>query len=134
MHSSKTLESLATQSLHNEELLIAVRSRLPDPLCDHCLAALLSNDKLSLFVDSPAWSARARFLKEPLQRDLRPLGISFAQLVIKVFRPSLPRALPKGHRPLLSSKTANLLRISASGISDPRLREALLRLASHTGG
>lgn len=131
MRSDKSLESLAIQSRQNDELLIAVRSRLPDPLCDHCLAAVLADNILTLFVDSPAWTARARFLKEPLQQDLQPLGISFAQLKIKILPPSNPKKAPRHPCPGISPENATLLSQSALGIEEPQLRQSLLRLASH---
>lgn len=134
LRSNETLESLSLRSRNHEELLISVRSRLPDPIGDHCLAAVLSEGVLTLYVDSPAWATHARFLKEPLQRDLHPLGISFAQLKIKVFRPFYRST--RHHRPslVLSPENASLLKLGASGVSDPQLAEALLRLAERAGG
>ena len=133
LNAGSLLKTLAARSSRDEQLLIAVRTRLPDPLCVLCIGAVLSEKSLTLFVDSPSWAGRLRFLKEQLQSDLAPLGVTFHQLRVKVYHaPQHKPAGPTHHRASsLSNDNALLIRQSAESVSDQQLRDALLRLSTH---
>ena len=125
------MKNLVDRAQINEHLLLLVRTRLPDPLCNHCVGAVLFNQHLTLFVDSPSWITRLRFLQESLKQDLAPAGISFQQMRVKAYH-ALRHNKPAPYSPAsLSSNNALLMRQNAKSIEDPLLRDALLRLSSH---
>ena len=129
--SSNALEQLVSSARHNDQLLVSVRSRLPDPLGDHCVGALLSNQNLTLFVDSPTWTTRLRFLAEELKQQLAPLNIFFHQLKVKTVHPHLRHKI-QSYRPAeLSDENAALIKQCAETVSEPGLRAALSRLGNH---
>lgn len=132
LQASETLRQLLQQSREQLELLQLVRSRLPDPLCDHCRSAALHGTELHLTVDSPAWAGRLRFMQGTLQQALRQVGIPISTLKVAT-NPGDP--LPKRrHRPplgTLSPNIAEMIRQSAAATADPALRDALSRLSGH---
>ena len=127
----KTLKSLISQSDDNELLLQSVRSRLPDPLCDHCVGAVLDRNTLILFVDSSIWATRLRFLQNKLKTDLSPLKIRYSNLKVKVFHPTGKVLNPRHPQTPLNRVNAEIIGQCAATTSDEQLREALLRLAEH---
>ena len=128
----KTLKNLICQSGDNELLLQSVRSRLPDPLCDHCVGAVLDQKNLILFVDSSIWATRLRFLQNKLKVDLAPLKVHFTNLKVKVFHPSGKATHnPRHPQAPLNRVNAEIIEHCASTTSDEQLSKALLRLAEH---
>lgn len=106
-----------------------LRAALPQPLRSHCSEARLEDGQLTLWVDSPAWATRARFL----QPQLPPAGEeSIARLRIRVRPPSVMARLETGiARRRLSATAGAHLRAAAGGFEDLRLAAALRRLALH---
>jgi hypothetical protein len=120
------------QSREQIELLQLVRSRLPDPLCDHCCAASINDKELRLQVDSPAWAGRLRFMQGVLKQALQQVGIPISTL--KVGTTPGDQSPIRRHRPPLAPLTqdnAGLIQQSAADVADPALRDALSRLAGH---
>ncbi len=123
-------------------LLGMVLSRLPDPLRAHCRDAALTAGVLTLFLDSPAWVTRARFMIEDLTRALEREGIAkvVAQVRVRSERDGMealgpkPRgtveAQPSGGGRLSQQTRAHLLG-AADGMSDPVLAEVFRRFANH---
>jgi hypothetical protein len=133
LKSDKTLQALQKQCSKFDELLTMVRTRLPDPLCDHCISATLEANQLTLYVDSPAWLHRLRFMQGTLDRDLAPMGIHFTSLRVKVLqRPSPDKQGIPRHMNALSPSTAAMLAECAATIDDTQLSDALLRLSTHS--
>ncbi|NIR28599.1 MAG: DUF721 domain-containing protein [Gammaproteobacteria bacterium] len=109
-----------------------VRQHLGTPLNRHCRLANLTPRTVVLHADSPVWSARLRYrtpdILALLRRRLKQPGLREAQ--VRVRPPAQPAPRPPA-RPRLSAGTAALLHSVAEGIEDPRLRQALRRLARH---
>ena len=109
-----------------------IRQHLGTPLNRHCRLANLTPRSVVLHADSPVWSARLRYrtpeILALLRWRLQDPGLREAQ--VRVRPPGEPPARAPG-RPRLSAGTATLLRSVAEAIEDPRLRQALLRLARH---
>ncbi|RKT43461.1 DciA family protein [Thiocapsa rosea] len=123
-------------------LLGMVLSRLPDPLRAHCRDVVLSDGILTLFLDSPAWVTRARFMIEDLTRALEREGVAkvVAQVRVRSERDGMdalgpkPRGTverqPNGGGRLTQQTRAHLLG-AAEGMSDPALAEVFRRFANN---
>ncbi|MCU7904643.1 MAG: DUF721 domain-containing protein [Candidatus Thiodiazotropha sp. (ex Epidulcina cf. delphinae)] len=113
-----------------------VRQYLPPPLDSQLKAAVLQEQTLSLFVTSPVWASRLRYLIPQLQRQLRENGLSVDRLRTRILPGGAAEpAKPKLKRRLkLSRKSGDLLRQTAASIDDRQLRDAMLRLSSHGDG
>lgn len=125
-------------------LLGMVLSRLPDPLRAHCRDAVLADGVLTLFLDSPAWVTRARFLIEDLTRALEREGVAKVITQVRVRAQddgmdtlgAKPRGAVEG-QPIggnrLTDRTRAHLLGAADGMSDPVLAEIFRRFAkNHT--
>jgi hypothetical protein len=84
---NNTLASLITQSREQEALLKQVRTLLPDPLNQHCRAAVLHDQFLILYADSSAWASRLRYFCRNLSRHLQQQGVIVQKISIRVLIP-----------------------------------------------
>jgi hypothetical protein len=123
-------------------LLGMVLSRLPHPLRSHCRDVTLDEGIITLFLDSPAWVTRARFLIEDLTRSLESAGIVKIATQVRIRAEGDTAA---GHRadPLGESvaPTSGINRLSDRAIAhllgaahvmpDPTLAEIFRRFANH---
>jgi hypothetical protein len=118
-----------------ERLLQLVRQLLPDPVGNHCLAAVMRDGQLTLLSDSSAWASRLRFASNNLLQQLRQRGMKCSRAKVKIVIQGhqAGRRRPRPARQL-SPENGKLLRTTAEHIEDRDLREALLRLSRHTGG
>ncbi|WP_462321126.1 DciA family protein [Halochromatium sp.] len=62
LRANQPIAALLDEIERREQLLSTVRQWLPVDLAKHCCQASLSADELTLFVDSPVWVDRFRFL------------------------------------------------------------------------
>jgi hypothetical protein len=108
-------------------------SLLPTPLDRHCRVANLAQDVLVLQVDAPVWLTRLRLERPRLIAALRAhpefAGVQKLQLRTAPEAATGTRPPPPRTSPVLPAAAAAQLRATASALSDPGLREALLRLA-----
>jgi len=113
-----------------EKTLGAVRGKLPDDLAGHCRQAALVGDELTLFVDSPVWVDRFRFLGAELIDALAASGIQVARYRVRVLPadPMSPAAQPRARD--ASERTEGKARTAPSG---SELSHALARLARTLG-
>lgn len=97
---------------------------LDQPIKRHCRVANITEEVLTLEVDSPAWSHRVRFLLPELARH-------FARRVRLKVRPPLASAHPAALAPTeLSDAAATALRELADTLEAGPLKEAVRRLAT----
>ncbi len=129
--SCEHLKSLVHATRQQEALLHLVKSRLPDPLCDHCMGAQLEDNSLTLLTDSPAWRNRLHFLQGQLRQALAAVGTPFQRLEVKVVAPDHQRPVQKlREKPnAIPSQAADALRHAAESNLDPGLKNALMRLS-----
>lgn len=131
LSSSEGLRALKHRSEDNEALLHLIKSRLPDPLCDHCIGASLQGETLQLLVDSSTWNTRLRFLQGSLFQALALTGARVSGLKV-ITRPRETTIADRPPRTAqgLSPENARILKESATGIKDAGLRQAMERFAS----
>ena len=86
----------------------------------------------ALIVTDGHWATRLRYQQKRLQRQLQAFD-EFASLTRILFKVQPPTVLAKvaGHTLDLSENAAQTIQATAEGITDPALRAALERLASH---
>lgn len=106
---------------------------LPPQANGHVRLARIGRDALVLVVDSPEWRHRLRYLAPRLQDVVaEQANIRPHQVTIKVG--NLPRR-PEAITPKTLSTTAGrTIEAAARHTSDPRLADALARLASRASG
>lgn len=124
------LQASCAHAQETPDVLERVRALLPAAVAEHCLEARLNQDTLTLFLDSPAWTTRVRFLADEMQRALRMPGVAHIQVrtTLSAHR-SDQHPKPRQMR-TLSARAAEHLRAAANDMTDPDLAAALRRLAS----
>ncbi len=128
-----SLNTLLSQDKANKALLQRIREKLPSPLAEHCLATLLRDSQLIIYVESSAWSSKLRFLSRNLCRELQASGLQVSKITARVFLKNRPARKNKEIVRKISPDNASLLEQTADAISDPDLSAALKRLGRHTG-
>lgn len=122
--------SLARQARKRDRLDQRLRETLPAPLREKVRLADLKHGRLVFLAPSPAWAARLRTMQAQLLAAVHAMGVKADSVVVKVVpervvpQPEPPRRTP------LSSTTASHLRAAARSLSDHKLRDLFLELAS----
>jgi hypothetical protein len=109
---------------------------LAEPLKGRVRVARASGETVTLVAESPAWSARARYLTPQILDHLRS-GLENPRLnrLQIVTRPTESSAnVPPGHRPRLSSRSAALIESVARASNNKALANSLMRLARRAIG
>ena len=115
-----------------EQALVAeIRALLPGKLDAHCLDLKIADGRLTLFLDSTAWLTRARFLSGEILTSLKSYHVDTVGFQIRLPERESPGKEAANRRPRLSETAARHLFEAAQHQSDPRLSEALRRLARH---
>jgi len=124
-----------TQLLHNI---------LPIECRNHVQVANVRNQNLMLITDSPVWTTRLRqlnpqilqYIQENTPSDGKTQIIHHIQISTRyhstdnsAHKSSTEKNL---HKPQISDKTAELLSQSANSINHQQLKQALLKIASHS--
>jgi hypothetical protein len=123
------LGSLIERARQLDTLDRLLRQSLPPELAGQCRLANVRADKLIFLVSSPVWSAKLRLHTDVLLNAAAAVGLEARSLITKVatMQPVPPDAAPRSP---LSPAARDALRAAAGVISDPELRDRLLRLAS----
>ena len=132
LRGARPLKLLLNQAQRLAHLQRLLESQLQPAARAHCHIAAWRDGVLSLVVTDGHWATRLRYQQKRLQRQLQALeAFGNLQKIRFQVRPPLVSA-PRVSQPLmLSNDAATSIRDSAEGIRDPRLREALERLAKH---
>ena len=126
------LGRLAAEARHLVEGQRALQRVMPAEAAGHWRLASLDRRALVLQVDSGDWASRLRYLRPRLlERAGELLGERPARLQLKVQPPAVRRPRPPGRS--LPAEAAACLDAAARATDDPRLREALQRLARRAG-
>lgn len=127
------LRSLSDRSRQLHQLEDQVLACLPGELAGHCRVGGILDGCLRLFATAPAWASRLRFEAPRLQQMLIRQGITSIRSVQVRIVP-LTESRPAPVRQLrISRDNARLLEQTARAIQDPRLAQALARLARRGG-
>lgn len=112
-----------------EALDRALRQTLPSPLREQVRFANLRNDRLVFLASSPAWATRLRLMQTQILAAAHAIGTSASSVTVKVV-PQPPAVIePERSKPLSATAAAHL-QATAASLSDPKLRELFLELAS----
>ncbi|WP_194789227.1 DUF721 domain-containing protein [Pseudomonas sp. UFMG81] len=132
LRKARPLRLLLNQAERLEHLQRLLESQLQPAAREHCHVASWKEGTLLLVVTDGHWATRLRYQQKRLQRQLQVME-AFANLTRILFKvqPPLVPSKREGHGPELSGNAAESIRGSAEGISDPKLRAALERLAAH---
>lgn len=125
----KAIFNHAQRLAHLQRLL---ESQLQPAARPHCHVASWREGTLLLVVTDGHWATRLRYQQKRLQRQLVAFKefSNLTRLQLKVQPATIHRAAV-GHSRGISSNAAETISATAEGISDPKLRAALERLAAH---
>ncbi|MGH8120618.1 MAG: DciA family protein, partial [Gammaproteobacteria bacterium] len=103
-------------------------------LNQHCTVANYANNTLVLYTDTPSWASRIRYNTPQILQFLQTECnlVSLKTIRIKVKPVSVQAAQIPDKRLKLDVHTANLIRQSASSVSDDALKCLLLKISKYT--
>ncbi|MGO2133138.1 MAG: DUF721 domain-containing protein [Halomonas sp.] len=109
-----------------------LHQRLPAELAEHVFVGGFHEGKLTLLTDRAVWLTRLRYEQRLLLELVKqyPGLESTTGLTLKV-RPIRPAKTPMRQPRHLPARAADELLSCADTVKDPKLRDALLRLAAH---
>ena len=132
LRDARPLQSLFSEAQRLSQLQQLLESQLEPAARDHCKVAAWREGNLVLIVSDGQWATSLRYREKRLLKQLGELP-EFSGLHRISFKVRPPISAPQStaHQPSLSADAARSIQASAEGISDPQLRAALERLASH---
>ncbi|MBH3427873.1 MAG: DUF721 domain-containing protein [Pseudomonas sp.] len=132
LREARPLKALFSQAQRLAQLQKLLDSQLQPAAREHCHIASWREGTLLLIVTDGHWATRLRYQQKRLQRQLQTLEV-FASLTRILFKVQPTAGTPPvaGHPMDISTESAQNIQSTAEGISDPNLRAALERLASH---
>lgn len=132
LREAKPLKALFGEARRLDHLQRLVYSQIQPAAREHCHVASWREGSLLLIVTDGHWATRLRYQQRRLLRQLQALEefSGLTRILFKVQPPDPPRH-QVGPAPKLSSRSADNIQQTAQGITDPKLRAALERLASH---
>jgi hypothetical protein len=124
------LASLVERARWLDALDLVLRQSLPATLAGQCKLANVDAEYVVFLVSAPVWKASLRLHADAVLAAAAAAGLQARTLRVKVAAPG--PAIPMGSGPVkpLSEAVRDSLRATALSVSDPGLREQLLRLAS----
>ena len=132
LRKARPLRLLLNQAERIEHLQRLLESQLQPAAREHCHVASWKEGTLLLVVTDGHWATRLRYQQKRLQHQLQAMEAfaNLSRIQFKVQPPLVP-AKRAGQGPELTETAALSIRGSAEGISDPKLKAALERLATH---
>lgn len=132
LREAKPLKAIFSHAQRLAHLQRLVETQLQPAAREHCHVASWREGTLLLIVTDGHWATRLRYQQKRLQRQLQSFEVfhGLMRILFKVQPPTVQHGA-KGHTMDLSVSAAQTIQETAEGISDPKLRAALERLASH---
>ncbi|QGZ30121.1 DUF721 domain-containing protein [Stutzerimonas stutzeri] len=132
LREAKPLKALFGEARRLDRLQQLVESQLQPAAREYCRVASWREGTLLLIVTDGHWATRLRYQQRRLHRQLQGMEEfrNLSRIQFKVQPPQAPRHTP-GPAPHLSVRAADNIQETARGITDPRLKAALERLAGH---
>lgn len=126
----RPLQALFSAAKRLDKLQALVETQLEPAAREHCLVASWQSGCLLLLASNGHWATRLHYQQRRLQRALQQLPefAGLEKIQVKV-RPPSSQVAYQGHSVELSQAAAASLTGAAAGITDPKLRAALERLA-----
>ena len=123
------LASLVERARWLDALDPVLRQSLPATLADQCKLANVDDKYVVFLVSAPVWKAKLRLHADAVLAAAAAAGLKARTLMVKVSAPG--PAIPTGSGPVkpLSEAVRDSLRATALSVSDPGLRDQLLKLA-----
>lgn len=133
LREQKPLKALFHQAQRLSHLQSLLEAQLEPAARAHCRIASWREGCLLLIITDAQWATRLRYQQRRLQRQLATQS-EFANLTKILFKVQPPRGTGRApaRNVLLSNQASQSIKASAEHISNPALRAALERLASHT--
>ncbi|WP_421682274.1 DUF721 domain-containing protein [Stutzerimonas urumqiensis] len=133
LREARPLKALFGEAQRLDRLQRLVEAQLQAAAREHCRVASWREGILLLIVTDGHWATRLRYQQNRLLRQLRTCE-EFATLAKIQFRvqPTSGTNRAPDRIPRRSDAAAQSLEEAAEGIDDPKLRQALQRLARHT--
>lgn len=133
LREAKPLKALFSAAQRLDHLQQLLESQLQPAAREHCRLASWREGCLLLIVTDGHWATRLRYQERRLQRQLQLMDefVGLQRILFKV-QPPQTQHQPAKQPMELSADAAESIQTTAEGISDPKLRAALERLASHT--
>jgi len=123
---------LVTRSQHLRVLTQRFRELLDPALAPHCYIGSISNDQMTVLLDSAAWASKFRFYSQSIIPALKASHPSFSEVTyiqVKILNPRYePEPIPY-KPPELNQENAAGLKTLADSVDDAELEKALIRLA-----
>ena len=136
LRASEAVAALLDEASRRERLLALVRASVPSRIAEHCRQAVLDDRELTVFVDSPVWVDRLRFLSSQLIDALSSEGVNARRCSVRVLPPSSGPAAAgadAGTGAMPSASAAAALHRASLAVGGTALSEALARLARTMG-
>ena len=132
LRESRPLKAIFNHAQRLAHLQRLLESQLQPAAREHCHVASWREGTLLLIVTDGHWATRLRYQQKRLQRQLVAFKefANLTRLHLKV-QPARTHRSEMGHRRDLSVAAAETISATAEGITDPKLRAALERLAAH---
>jgi hypothetical protein len=106
-----------------------LRQSLPPALAAQVRLGNVRDGRLVFLVSSPTWKAKLRLHADVVRDAATAAGLSVSGMTVKVATMQTVPPAAASHTPL-SASARDTLRATAATISDPELRDQLLRMAS----
>ncbi|MEA1763117.1 DciA family protein [Pseudomonas syringae pv. tomato] len=132
LREAKPLKAIFRHAERLSHLQRLLESQLQPAAREHCHVASWREGTLLLIVTDGHWATRLRYQQKRLHRQLIAFDefINLTRIAFKVQPPDAPRGAATHTIDLLTVAAENI-QATAEGITDPKLRAALERLASH---
>lgn len=132
LREAKPLQGLFCEAQRLGQLQQLLDSQLQPAARPHCRVASLREGSLLLVITDAHWATRLRYQQRRLLRQLQAFDefAGLARILFKV-QPQIERTAPP-RTVQLSPAAAEAIHEAAEGISNPRLKAALERLASRS--
>jgi hypothetical protein len=127
---NSALAALRAQLDLQGQVLRAVRQGLPEFMASHCRHCVLKEERLVIYVDSPAFASQVRFYGPTLRLHLETaLGRRIGDIQVRNLLPAAPSPTEAVRFALPSRGTGAIVRAAAENSEPGELRDALLRLS-----
>lgn len=132
LQNSAALQRLVARAQSIDHLQQLLNQFLQPALREHCHLATYQASILTLIVSNGHWATRLRYQEKRLLQQLQnaPEFSQLTRIRFKV-RPPMHPEQPTARTISLSAQAGESIQASAEGTRDPKLRQALERLAQH---